>query len=325
MVNRRVSTNTLVAMGLALGATLCATAQAADSASALEELRAGYSLKQAGKCTDAIAHFARSFQLDPTAMAALNLSDCEQQAGDLVAAQTHAAQGGELARRQKNEELAAVADKQLATIEPRLPRLAVKLTAGGSECTVSRDGTALPASSIGASLAVNPGAHAILVTCPGHTDGHFDVTVAEGEHAEAAVSPGPAATVPTPVASPGEVPMEPSHETRAHGGIKVGPLVVMGIGAAGLAVGLPTGLAANSKHATLIADCTAQGACPPTERDDIDSFRTLRTVSTVAYIAGAAAVAGGFVWWFVAPSPRRGSAAARVWVGPGSAGIGGRF
>ncbi len=329
VVTNRSSANVFRATGLALAASVCGLAtpaRAADAGAALDELRLGYSLKQAGKCPDALPHFARSFQLAPSPMAALNLSDCEQEVGDLVAAQGHAAQGGELARQQQNGELAAVAVKQLAALEPRLPRLSVKLT-GAADCTVTRDGAALPAASIGTSLAVNPGAHVVLVTCAGRAERRFEVSVAEGERAEVAVAPGPALTTAAPTPAPPSTDVDPSSapESRPHTSPKVLPVVVMGLGGAGLAVGLITGLAANSKHASLLEHCDPRGACPIAESDDIAAFHTLRTVSTVAYVAGAAAVLGGAVWWFLAPSPRPDGVSARVWIGPGSAGIGGRF
>ena len=55
-----------------------APARAADSTGAVEELKEGYALKQAGNCRDAVRHFARSLQLNPTPKALLNLADCER-------------------------------------------------------------------------------------------------------------------------------------------------------------------------------------------------------------------------------------------------------
>ena len=58
-------------------------------------------------------------------------------------------QGADLARQQKNAELASVADEQLAAIEKRLPRLTVKLVDAAPDCAVTRDGAALLAASVG--------------------------------------------------------------------------------------------------------------------------------------------------------------------------------
>ncbi len=319
----------LLASALAAGASVClcgSSARAADSAEALDELRQGYSLKVAGRCADALPHLARSFKLEPSARAALNLSDCEQQLGDLVAAQGHAAQGADLAHQQKNGELVEAADAQLAAIEKRLPRLTVKLVDGAPDCSITRDGVALPGPAVGTPVAINAGAHVIDVDCPGRADRRFDVSVAEGDRTETAVSPGPLLPAATPPAPPPGVALEspPPQGTRG-GSAKVMPVVVMGIGAAGLAVGLFSGMAADSKHGSLLAHCSPDGTCPMSERDDINAFHTLRTVSTVAYVIGAAALAGGAVWWFLAPSSHPDPTAARLWIGPGSAGVGGTF
>jgi hypothetical protein len=318
-----------VASGIAAAVCvgLCTSpARAAESGEALDELRQGYSLKQAGRCQDALPHLARSFQLQPSARAALNLSDCEQRLGDLVAAQAHAAQGADLARQQKSDELARVADEQLAAIEQRLPRLTVKLVDGAPDCAISRDGVVLPAPALGTAVAVNAGAHVIVVDCPGHASRSFDASVAEGDRSETDVSPGPllASSSTPPVQS---VPPEgsPSPAPRASHNGTVAPVVVMGIGATGLVVGLVSALEANAKHASLLANCSSDGACPVTERDDISAFHTFRTVSTVAYALGGAALVGGAVWWLVAVSTHPSPTAARLWIGPGAAGIGGRF
>jgi hypothetical protein len=300
--------------------------RAADSGEALDELREGYSLKQAGHCQDALPHLARSFQLEPSARAALNLSDCEQRLGDLVAAEGHAAQGADLARQRQNSELASVADEQLAAIERRLPRLTVKLVDGAPDCTITRDGVPLPAPAIDTPVAVNPGAHAIAVDCPGRGGRRFDISIAEGDRTETDVAPGP--PLPVPASTPAQgagVESAPSSGPRTGGNPRVLPVVVMGVGAAGLAVGLVSALEANSKHAVLLADCNPDGACPMSERDDIGAFHTLRTVSTVAYALGGAALVGGAVWWLLAPSAKPSAAVVHLWFAPGGAGIGGRF
>lgn len=300
-------------------------ARAGDPSEAIDELRVGYSLKQANKCEDALPHLARSFELQPTARAALNLSDCEQRLGDLVAAQTHAAQGADLARQQKDDELAGVAGEQLKTIEQRVPRLTVKLAGEAPGCAVTRDGTALPSPSLGTALAINPGRHVLAVACPGHAEGRFDVTLAEGDRTETVVSPGPAigAAADAPEPPPSAPEPAPPPERAASRGPNVPPLVVMGAGVAGLAVGLVAGLAADGKHASLLQNCSPQGACPVSDRGDLDAFHALRAVSTVSYVAGAVALAAGAAWWLIAPSARPSAAAAGVWIGPGFAG--GRF
>jgi hypothetical protein len=96
------------------------------------------------------------------------------------------------------------------------------------------------------------------------------------------------------------------------------------VGAVVLAAGVVAGLAAGSKDSSIAAECTGN-RCPASAKGDIDSFHSLETVSTVAYVVGAlGVVAWGTLWWL---GPRSSSPAttARVWVGPASAGLTGTF
>ncbi len=101
--------------------------------------------------------------------------------------------------------------------------------------------------------------------------------------------------------------------------------VAFGVGGAGLLFGVTAGLVAGSKHSSLsnLCDNTA-GTCPPVYANDLDSFHTWRTVSTVGYLVGGLGVAAGAVLWLTAPKAAS-TMTARVWVGPASAGIAGRF
>jgi hypothetical protein len=99
-------------------------------------------------------------------------------------------------------------------------------------------------------------------------------------------------------------------------------LVAGGIGVAGLAVGLVAGIVGTSKHSTLVGECPGN-ACPSSAQGDLDSFRTLRTASTVGYVVGVLGIAGGAVLWLTAPSPS--APAIGVRIGPASAGVTGTF
>jgi hypothetical protein len=65
--------------------------------------------------------------------------------------------------------------------------------------------------------------------------------------------------------------------------------------------------------------------CGPANHGDVDTANMLGMISTVSFIAAGAGAAAGVVL-FVVGKPRPTSAAfATPWVGPGSAGIMGRF
>lgn len=307
-----------------------APARGDDSRDALDELKQGYSLKQLGNCRDALPHLARSVRLDPSERALLNLSDCEQQLGELVEAEGHAAQGRELARQKDEAELVTAADGQLVSIAKRLPRLTIRLASTAPpHCAVASDGAVIEAASLGVEVGVDPGAHVLVVSAPGYAQRRFDVSIEEGARKEVEVEPGAklqsdasdvAASHPTTAA-----PAAPRAVHASTSPNRVLAWTVLAVGAAAVTVGVVTGLSAGSKHTTLAGECDPQGgACPPGSQGDIDSFHTLRTASTIAYAIGAAGLVGGAVLWLTAPSPRS-DAAAHVWLGPAAAGIAGRF
>jgi hypothetical protein len=288
-------------LALALAAVVAPAARADDASDALDELRLGYALKQKGDCRQAAPHFVRSVRLQATAKALLNLSDCEERLGDLVAARGHVLDGQRLAREHADAELTAVADEQLAGIDRRVAWLTVRLAPGSPAESVARcDEAPLDPAALGLPSPVNPGAHAVSVSAPGRAVRTFPVTLAEGQRAELEVHPGePGRTLTLPV------------------------LVALGVAAVGLGLGVVAGVAAGSKHGTLESDCPG-GACPEAERSDLDAFRALRAASTVGYAVAVAGVAGAAL--FYVAFPRFGaSASASAWVGPGSIGVAGSF
>ena len=120
---------TVVLLAVLLNVSLHASAARGDNASAVDELKAGYALKAAGNCKEAVGHFARSVQLAEAPKSLLNLADCEQRLGDLVAAHQHAARGQALALERHDAELVPVAATLVATIDTKLPRVTITLGA----------------------------------------------------------------------------------------------------------------------------------------------------------------------------------------------------
>lgn len=316
-----------VAMGVcAVAACLGATsAQAADVTSAAEELKQGYILKLGGNCGDAIRHFVASYRLDPRPKAVLNLADCERQTGDLLAARGHATEGRELARRQNASELVGVAEEQLAALEKQLPQLTIHLAAGSPESTqIVLDRTVVGPEAFGKAAASNPGGHRIIVTAPGHLDREFEVTLVDGARQVVEVEPGPVlanvrSTVPTRTTPfSGNGPNNRAEPTR-----RILTYGSFGIGAVGVGLGVIAGIASGSKHGTLERECTGNN-CPSSAQSDIDSFRSLRTWSTVGYVVGFVGLAGGAVLLLTAPRAVS-DTSAHVWIGPASTGLVGWF
>lgn len=304
-------------------------ARADDPGAALEQMKQGYALKQAGKCAEAIAHFVESERLDAQPKTLLNLAACEAQLGDLVAAQKHAVEGRDLARQRSNAELTNLAEEQLAALDKRMPKLIIRLAPGAPEGTnVSRDGTELGAVSLGVALPANPGKHVVVAKADGYAQKRFEVVLAEGAQQAIDVAPGYKVASPAPQALaqglPGAEPSPPA------GGATVSTwtarktigVVLAGAGLVGVGVGSVFGLMAigknNDSNANGLCDSTG---CDPTGKQLRYDARSYATISTIAFGAGLAALAGGVVLWATAPAASPQAARVEMAVGAGNGGV----
>jgi len=306
----------------------CAVSTIAMADDAVDELKQGYALKQAGNCRDAIPHFVRSFDLDPTPKALLNRSDCEARIGDLVAAQRDAAQGSELARRQGDPRLADFADKQYEAIKVRLPRLTISLADGAPPgTTVLRDGVPIDVGTLDVAVGVNPGTHQIVVTAPGYLERRFDVLVREGARERERVLPGPTIAAERSFAKRPEPPpkaAEPGHNERADWLT----YSALGVGAAGLVIGSVLALVSKSTYDhALSSECGVAGGfadpktCNQSGYNDVQSAQGQATAATVAFVAGAALIGGGAYLYLSAPKGSGRDLSVVGAVGAGSAGL----
>ena len=99
---------------------------------------------------------------------------------------------------------------------------------------------------------------------------------------------------------------------------------MLGAGGAGILTGAVTGgLAMSTRSSTEGCEGTV---CPPSARDNVDTYNRYRTISTIGFIAGGALAATGAVLILTAPSSspdKPASSAYRLapWLGRGGAGL----
>jgi hypothetical protein len=133
---------------------------------------------------------------------------------------------------------------------------------------------------------------------------HFQARAA----APVAVVPAAPVAQPAPVATPiaptAKGPESKAPEPHASGGgKKTLAYVALAAGGVGLAVGGITGGLAISKRSALDANPACKdGVCDSSIQNDIDSFRTMRTVSTVGFIVGGVCAGAGVVIWLASGS-----------------------
>jgi len=233
-----------------------------------------------------------SNRLEPAVGTLFNLADCEEKRGKLATAWALFR-----AVEQKvpaGDERAAIARERAHALEPRLPKVTLKLADGAPKETTVRDGdTEIGAASLGVPIPMDPGTHEFAVSSPGRPSRLVHVRLAEGEQRTVEVQPkdtdanADAATraqAPTPTAT---------SDTASRGtDTKTLGFVLGGVGIAGLAVGAVAGVMVLGKKSTADENCPNK-VCNQKGMDAVDEAVTLRTVSNVGWIVGALGVGAG--------------------------------
>lgn len=211
----------------------------------------------------------------------------------------------------------------------RIPAItfAVRGVDPGTPPRITVDGEVIPPAAIQAPRKVNPGRHVVAASA-GAVEKTEEVTLAEGETKGVSFDLSP----PAAPAESGEA------DGTAQGGGPGKALAIGGfaLGAVGVGVGSVTGLMHLSKVGDVKKDCVGD-VCPPSRADDIDSAKTLGTISTIAFVAGAVGIGVGVAGLVMSSGDgkeARGDAARRASrpgaevhavVGPSWLGLRGRF
>jgi hypothetical protein len=190
---------TLIALRAAVVILLLLTgnawSQARDAARADQLFREGRELAAAGKLAEACPKFAESYRSDPANGTLMNLTDCEEKTGRLVNATAHWRQLVD-AFTKTNDARLTHAQQRLQAAEKRVARLSVRLARSAPpDSKVVLDGTEIALVGPGSPGPVDPGAHEIVVSAPGHADRTYPLKLRNGERHELAVEPGAAAGV----------------------------------------------------------------------------------------------------------------------------------
>jgi hypothetical protein len=291
--------------------------------------RAGKEALARGELDKACASYAESQQLDPAPGTLLNLADCEEKRGRLASAWERFVQAR--AALPPRDARVKYADRRVADLEGRLPRLAIVVAPNApSDTEIVRDDIVVGKASLEVATPVDPGAHVVVARAPGRVDARFAVTLVPGQRLVVTVEPG-ASTVrdepaapPRPLAASEPVivraspPLEPERGSRTVG------WALLGVGAVGLTVGAVAGILTVSAADRVRAECRADGRCTEAGLDASSRGQTFEIVSPIALGVGAVA-AGAGVWLLLTgrARPSSGVAVAPL-VGPDGAGFGAR-
>jgi hypothetical protein len=215
---------------------------------------------------------------------------------------------------------------------------------GPDTSKVTLDGQPLAWAALGGRRAVDPGEHTLKASADGYKPAETKFSAQPGKDASANLTmekdpnagaappvPGPGTTTPPP---PGTTtpPPPPGGDngiqvsTKGGSSNKTIGFIALGVGGVGLVAGAITGIIALGKHGDLKDKCTlANNGCPPDQQDTLDSYHSMGTISTVAFIVGGVGIAAGAILILTAPKATQNTAFISPYVGPGSVGATGRF
>ena len=294
----------LAAVALAcLTCVVPASAQAStDPAAADALLQKGREAAEKGQWAVAASKFAESQRLDPAPGTLLNLADCEEHLGQLASAYDHYKTA--LETMPGNDDRVPFAKSHVAALERTVPHLT--LNAGTdlpADTKVMRDDVQLGEASFGLPLPVNPGTHVVIVLAPGHKEKRTTIGLKAGDSETITLHPGdveaPAAVVAPPLTHTS--PRSDHVEGPRGGATRTTGLVLGTLGLVGVGVGAVTGVLVLGKK-SIIDDpshCNqTTHACDQTGVDAASSGKSLSLVSTVAFVAGGAALVTGAVLFF---------------------------
>ena len=245
----------------------------------------------------ACTKFAESQMKEPAPGTALNLGECEEHRGHLVAAYeafTTAANGFTNAEKQK------YASGRAEALDKRIPRLLLHASSAVTGL-IARTGTKeIP---IGTEVRMDPGDIVIVAEAPGYVTKELRASLKEGRSLDVdigALAARPSAAPPPP---PPKIEPRPAEKSSSPLDQRTIGLAVAGVGAAALVVGGVTGIMALDRASTVKDHCDDNLACDSIGYDAAQSGDTLSLVSTITIAAGAAALLGGGILFFTAKKP----------------------
>jgi hypothetical protein len=349
-MRRTTGTTCVAALGvLAFAAAVALPARAdhpvRDPAAAQQLFDRAKELQAAGDWPTACAKFQASMDLNPATGTLIRIARCREHEGKLARAWAdyHAALA--LNRTlsgqtdQRREELRLLIEKELAALEPRLPKLRVVVPAAPPGLKLSRDDQPLPVAALGDELPVDPGRVEVVAEAPGYLTARREAVAIEGqvtvveialERAPAVVpapiGPSPAVSPPVapeaPPAAAQPPPPSPDGKKQRIAGIAVGSVGVASLGAgAGLTALAFSAYAQSSRY------CPSGNQCYQHGLDLRNDARGALAGAYAAFGVGVAAVTVGAVLFAKAPRAASSPEAAHLAVtaGPGNVSLQGCF
>jgi hypothetical protein len=310
MSKTNVARPAALALLLVLQAPLAQGApSAAEKAEAEALFQDGKKLMGQKRFPEACAKFEASQKLDPAGGTLLNLALCHEAEGRLATAWVEFGDALSQAKQDKKNDRIKIAREHLEKLEPRLPRLVVKLAGGAPPgLVVERDGVAMSSASFGTAIPVDPGERRVRASAPGFLPVEERISVAEGETQTLTLpelSPEPQPEVPAASSAPPPPPPPPPSNRKTFG------YIAGGVGVASLAVGAFFGFRTLSKKSESDKECPSASTCSARGVQANEEAYTAATVANLGVGLGVVGLGVG-AYLLLTARPEPSSASFRV-------------
>jgi hypothetical protein len=262
---------------------------AAQDTNAGKRFAAAQKLYEEGAYTPALAEFKALAAETNSPNADLYVARCLRELGRLVEAYEattiavrNATAKAEQEPKYVSTRNAAAAD--LAQLEPKVAKIIVAVANPPAGMQVTLNGTPLAAERLGVPVVLAPAEVVVRLTAPDHADVERRVVLKAGD----------TTTLPLAFAAPAPTPPPPSSPApTALGGVRIGGIVVLGVGAAGMATFAGAGVSANNRYDAISAACGGKHCTDPSYHAQIDGGRQLDLAANVGLGVGIAGLLGG--------------------------------
>lgn len=240
-----------------------------------------------------------SQKLDPAPGTQYQLAVCYENTGRPATALALYLEVADLAAAAGHKDKEKVARENADALEPKVPRivLVVPDKARVSGLAVTRDGVPVEESQLGRAILVDPGDFTIEATAPGKKPFKSVVSVqGEGTRVEVPIVLDDALD---------RAPAPPPPSTLTFGPQRIAAVGVAALGVGGVVAGTIFGLSAKDAYEKAMSDtslCPTKTTCYPEGKRLVDGAQTDALVSTITFVAGGVALAGGAALWLLAPS-----------------------
>ena len=282
----------------------------ADAATAQALFDDGKKLMQAGKLAEACPKLEESQRLDPGSGTQLAIALCHEGQGRTATAWADWNVALSEARKDKRPEREQAAQEHIATLEKKIARARITVGTKLEGLDVRRDGNSVGEAQWSTALPIDPGVHVFEARAPGRKTWSVSVTVKDEPGLVQINVPVLEADTSVPAASPKSSVLrdrdsgDARDEKKDGGGVdrKLLGYIVGGAGVVMAGVGTGFGLSARSKWNAAKTACPSSPCINSEGVTDAKSAGRSADFSTVFFILGGVALAGGVTLVLTAPS-----------------------